>query len=50
MTCPFDASETDLEKTFRLPDAPPLKQPQKQDTAELSESVLSTVLFEHPGV
>ena len=47
---PFGAIKTDLEKAFRLPDAPPLEQPQKQDAAELSESELSTVLFEHPGV
>ena len=50
MTYPFGAIKTDLEKVFRLPDAPPLEQPQKQDGAELSESELSTVLFEHPGV
>ena len=50
MTYPFGAIKTDLEKAFRLPDAPPLEQPQKQDVAELSESDLSTVLFEHPGI
>ena len=50
MTYPFGAIKTDLEKAFRLPDVPPLDQPQKQDAAELSESDLSTVLFEHPGV
>ena len=50
MTYPFGAIKTDLEKAFRLPDAPPLEQPQKQDVAELSESERSTVLFEHPGV
>ena len=50
MTYPFGAIKTGLEKAFRLPDAPPLEQPQKQDAAELSESELSTVLFEHPGV
>ena len=50
MTYPFDAIKTDLEKAFRLPDAPPLEQPQNQDVAELSESERSTVLFEHPGV
>ena len=50
MTFPFGAIKTDLEKAFRLPDAPPLEQPQKQDVAELSESERSTVLFEHPGV
>lgn len=50
MTYPFGAIKTDLEKAFRLPDAPPLEQPQKQDIAKLSESERSTVLFEHPGV
>ena len=50
LTCPFGAIKTDLEKAFQLPDAPPLEQPQKQDAAELSESDLSTVLFEHPGI
>ena len=37
-------------KAFRLPDAPLLEQPQKQDAVELSESERSTVLFEHPDV
>ena len=46
----FGAIKTDLVKAFRLPDAPPLELPQKQDAAELSESDLSTVLFEHPGI
>ena len=50
MTYPFGGIKTDLEKAFRLPDAPPLEQSQKQDAAELSESERSTVLFEHPGV
>ena len=50
MTYPFGAIKTDLEKVFRLPGAAPLEQPQKQEAAELSESDLSTVLFEHPGV
>ena len=50
MTYPFGVIKTDLEKASRLPDAPALEQPQKQDAAELSESDLSTVLFEHPGV
>ena len=50
MTYPFGAIKTDLEKAFRLSDAPPLEQPQKQEAAELSESDLSTVLFEHPSV
>ena len=50
MTYPFGVIKTDLEKAFRLPDAPPLEQPQKPDAAELSESERSTVLFEHPGV
>ena len=50
MTYPLSAIKTDLEKAVRLPDAPPLEQPQKQDAAQVSESDLSTVLFEHPGV
>ena len=50
MTYPFGAIKTRLEKAFRLPEAPPLEQPQKQDAAQLSESERSTVLFEHPGV
>ena len=50
MTYLFGAIKTDLEKAFRLPDAPPLEQPQKQDAVEMSESERSTVLFEHPGV
>ena len=50
MTYPFGAIKTDLEKAFRLPDAPPLKQTQNQDAVELSESERSTVLFEHPDV
>ena len=50
MTYPFGAIKTDLEKAFRLPDAPPLEQPEKQEAAKLSESERSTVLFEHPGV
>ena len=50
MTYFFGAIKTDLEKAFRLSGAPPLEQPQKQNTAELSESELSTVLFEHPDV
>ena len=50
MTYPFGAIKTELEKAFRLPDAPPLEQPHKQDAAELSESERSTVLFEHPGI
>ena len=50
MTYPFGANKTDLDKAFRLPDGPLLEQPQKQDAAELSESDLSTVLYEHPGV
>ena len=50
MTYPFGAIKTDLEKAFRLPDASPLEQPQQQDAAELSESELSMVLFEQPGV
>ena len=50
LTYSFGAIKTDLEKAFRLPGAPPLEQPQKQDAAELSESECSTVLFERPGV
>ena len=50
MTYPFGAIKTDLEKTFRLPDTPPLEQPQKQEAAELTESERSTLLLEHPGV
>ena len=50
MTYTFGAIKTDLEKPFRLPEAPQLEQHQTQDFAELSESELSTVLFEHPGV
>ena len=50
MTYPFGAIKTDPGKAFRLPDAPQLEQPKKQEAAELSESELSTVLFEHPGV
>ena len=50
MTYPFGAIKTDLEKAFRLSDAPPLEQPQKQDAAELSESERSTALFERRGV
>ena len=50
MTYPFGAIKTDLEKAFRLPDAPPLEQSGQQDAAELSKSERSTVLFEHPGV
>ena len=50
MTYPFGVIKSDLEKAFRLADAPPLELQQKQDVAKLSESELSTVLFEHPGV
>ena len=50
MTYPFVAIKTDLEKAFRFPEAPLREQPEKQDSVELSESELSTVLFEHPGV
>ena len=50
MTYPFGAIKTDLEKAFRLPDAPPLERPQKQDAVEMSESERSTVLFERPGI
>ena len=50
MTYLFGAIRTDLEKAFRLPDTPPLEKHQTQDVAELSESELSTDLFERPGV
>ena len=50
MTYPFGTIKADLEAAFRLPEAPPQKQPQKQDALELTESERSTVLFEHPGV
>ena len=50
MTYPFGSIKSDLEKAFRLPDAPLIEQPQKQDSAELSESERSTVLFEHSGI
>ena len=47
MTYPFGAAKADLEKAFRLPDAPPLEQPQSQDPPELSESERSTLLLDH---
>ena len=50
MTYPFGAIKTNLEKAFRLHESPQLEQPQNQNAAELSESELSTVLFERPGV
>ena len=50
MTYPFGAAKTDLEKAFRLPDAPLPEQAQKQDAAALTESERSTLLLEHPGV
>ena len=50
MTYPFGAAKTDLEKAFRLPDAPLPEQAQKQDAAALTESEQSTLLLEHPGV
>ena len=50
MTYHFGDIKTDLEKAFRLLDASPLEQPQRQDDTELSQSEQSTVLFEHPGV
>ena len=50
MTYPFGAIKTHLENAYRLPDAPLLEQPQNKSAAELSESELSTVLFEHPDV
>ena len=50
MTYPFGSTKTDLEKAFRLPDAPALREIQSPEPAELSETELATVLFEHPGV
>ena len=50
MTYPFCSAKTDLEKAFRRPDAPLIEQPEKPDSAELSESERSKVLLEHPGV
>ena len=50
MTYPFGATKTDLEKAFRLPDAPALREIQPHEPAELSETEQATVLFEHPGV
>ena len=50
MTYPFGATKKDLEKAFRLPDAPALREIQPREPAELSETELATVLFEHPGV
>ena len=50
LTYPFGVIKTDLEKAFRLPNAPPLELPQKLCPVELTESEMSTVFFEHPGV
>lgn len=50
MTYSFGVIKTDLEKAFRLPDAPPFEPPQLSGPVELTESELSAVLFEHPGV
>ena len=50
MSYPFGVIKTDLEKAFNLPGAPPLEPPQKLGPAEPTETELSTVLFEHPGV
>mgnify|MGYP001211202584 FL=1 len=50
MTYPFGATKKDLEKAFRLPDAPALREIQPREPAELSETELATLLFEHPGV
>ena len=50
MTYPFGATKTDLEKAFRLPDAPAVREIQPREPAELSETEQATVLFEHPGV
>ena len=50
MTYPFGATKTDLEKAFRLPDALANTDAQKQESDELTESDLATVMLEHPGV
>ena len=50
MTYPFGAAKTELEKAFRLPDAPLPDPPQQQEAVELTESERSTLLLEHPGV
>ena len=50
MTYPFGATKTDLEKAFRLPDAPSSGETQDNEPAALSESELAVVLHEHPGV
>ena len=50
MTYPFGATKTDLEKAFRLPDAPSSGETQDHEPAALSESELAVVLHEHPGV
>ena len=49
MTYPFGVIKADLEKAFRLPDAPPLERPQKHDAAELSESELSRFCLSTPA-
>ena len=46
----FGVIKTDLEKASMLPGAPPLEPTQKLGLAEPTETELSTVLFEHPGV
>ena len=50
MTYPFGATKTDLENAFRLPDALANTDAQKQESDELTESDLATVMLEHPGV
>jgi hypothetical protein len=50
MTYPFGATKTDLEKAFRLPEAPSRGETQEYEPADSSESELATVLYEHPGV
>jgi hypothetical protein len=50
MTYPFGATKTDLEKAFRLPDALVITEAQTQESVEMTESDLATVMLEHPGV
>ena len=50
MTYLFGTIKADLEKAFRLPDVSVPEESQKQKSAELTDSELSTVLFEHPGI
>ena len=50
MTYPFGATKTDLEKAFRLPDVLVITEAQTQESVEMTESDLATVMLEHPGV